>query len=306
MTYPTLRRTRAAAHVTFLALASLALVAFPRPEQAAQDLTVHIVGNAGVVLTDGATALLIDLPYEPGAFGYMRYDPAALEPPGAVVSVITHDHRDHFDPGLFLQRTSWRIMGPPSVTDGLPPDRVLEGDSLDIGAFSVTAIPTPHTSDHRSYRVRWRGRVLHFMGDTDRASAVPTAHADVLFVTPWLQCALVAADRSASWDLAVLYHARADGSDPVCGPADPIAQGGRFTLTPRKHADPSNTASAELMLSNVRGRCTIQNYENTIMPDSRAASLAVRDTRRPTPPAIRPRAKCTRPTLIQRSLGTRG
>jgi hypothetical protein len=44
----------------------------------AQQLTVELVGNAGVVLSDGTTTLLVDLPYESGAFGYMRYDQDAL------------------------------------------------------------------------------------------------------------------------------------------------------------------------------------------------------------------------------------
>jgi hypothetical protein len=31
----------------------------------AQELTVRLVGNAGVIVSDGETSLLIDLPYEP-------------------------------------------------------------------------------------------------------------------------------------------------------------------------------------------------------------------------------------------------
>lgn len=45
----------------------------------AQALTVYLIGNAGVALTDGTTSLLVDLPFEPGAFGYMLYDPSALQ-----------------------------------------------------------------------------------------------------------------------------------------------------------------------------------------------------------------------------------
>lgn len=201
----------------------------------AQELTVHLIGNAGVVLTDGTTSLLVDLPYEPGAFGYMHYDPALLQPAGDNVSVITHDHRDHFDPSLFLTRSSWRIIGPPSVTADLPRDRVLTGDSVVVGAFSVVGMRTPHTPDHRSYRVRWRGRTLHFTGDTEQASALPLEpHLDVLFVTPWLQCSLQNSGRAVSWSRAILYHRQPDGSDEICGSAEPLEQGARFTLTARK------------------------------------------------------------------------
>jgi hypothetical protein len=208
-----------------LALASLSGVGH------AQELTVHFVGNAGVVLTDGDTSLLVDLPYESGAFGYMRYDPALLRPVGTTISVITHDHRDHFDPDLFLSQSSWLIMGPPSVTTRVPPERVLVGDSVRFGAFDVVTIPTPHTPDHKSYRIRWRGRIFYFTGDTEDATAVPSGpYLDVLFVTPWLYCSLRSASRSASGDRAVLYHRRTDGSDTICGAADLLEQGARFTM----------------------------------------------------------------------------
>lgn len=197
----------------------------------AQELTVRLVGNAGVVLTDGAATLLVDLPYESGAFGYERYDPALLEPVGTTASVITHDHSDHFDPSLFLPRSSWRIIGPPSVTTNLPPDRVLAGDSVMVGAFAIVAIPTPHTADHRSYRIRWRGRVLHFTGDTEDAATVPSGpRVDVLFVTPWIQCSLSRAGRTASWDRAILYHRQPDGSDEICGSVELLEQGAQFTM----------------------------------------------------------------------------
>ena len=84
----------------------------------------------------------------------MHYDPDALRPVGATVSVITHHHDDHFDAGLFLSRPGWRIIGPPSVTARLPLERVLSGDSVTVGAFTVNAIQSPHTDDHRSYRIR--------------------------------------------------------------------------------------------------------------------------------------------------------
>jgi hypothetical protein len=200
----------------------------------AQVLTVELVGNAGVVLSDGTTALLVDLPYESGAFGYMRYDHDALRPVGNVVSVITHHHLDHFDPSLFERHASWRVIGPSSVTDALPPDRVETADSVPAGAFAVVAVPTPHTPDHRSYRIRWRGRIFHFTGDTESADAVLSERAiDVLFVTPWLQCALASSDRPGTWERAVLYHVQPDGSDRLCGTADRLAQGARFTLSPR-------------------------------------------------------------------------
>lgn len=184
------------------------------------ELSIQLIGNAGVVLSDGTTSLLVDLPYEPGAFGYAHYDPRALRPAGTVVAVITHDHRDHFEPALFLSHAGWRIIGPPSVTAELPQERILDGDSVTVDAFAVIAIPTPHTEDHRSYRIRWRGRVLHFAGDTDDASTIPAEpRLDILFVTPWLSCS-PNRTRAVAPTRVVLYHQRPDGSDRVCGPVE--------------------------------------------------------------------------------------
>ncbi len=58
----------------------------------ADSLTIRYVANAGVELSDGATTLLVDLPYVSGAFDLMTYDPSALAPagPGAPPKLILH------------------------------------------------------------------------------------------------------------------------------------------------------------------------------------------------------------------------
>lgn len=199
--------------------------------QGASTLSVDMVGNAGVVLSDAETSVVVDLPYEPGAFGYMRYDPAELQPRGTVVAVVTHHHRDHFDPGLFSARAGWRVVGPPSVVTDLPADRVIAGDSVTVGRFSIVVIPTPHTADHRSYRVRWAGLAFYFVGDTEETSLlVDEPPLDLLFITPWLACSLSDAGRWPDAERAILYHRRPDGSDPVCGPAEVLPQGAQFQM----------------------------------------------------------------------------
>lgn len=211
-------------------VASTSASTSPDPVTEQDELAVTMVGNAGVVLTDGATSLLVDLPYESGAHGYMVYDPEALDPPGAVTSIITHHHTDHFDPALFLERDDWRILGPPSVTGGLPPARVVEGDSVSLGAFDVVVVPTPHTPDHRSYRIRWDGRVLYFTGDTEDAARLRDGPAiDVLFVTPWLSCT-AELDVEAVAARQIAYHLNPRGADRVCGEVERLPQGASFTI----------------------------------------------------------------------------
>ena len=194
-------------------------------------LTITMVGNAGVMLSDGSATLLVDLPYTSGAHGYQHYDPTALAPEGTTVSVITHEHRDHFDPALFAARESWQVIGPRSVTRGLPPSRVLHGDSVQIGAFSVVAIPTPHTDDHRSYRIRWHDQVLHVVGDTERPNhLVDSPPINVLFITPWLSCAAADDGLLNIARRSVAYHLDPSGSDRICGDVDVLTQGSTFQI----------------------------------------------------------------------------
>lgn len=109
---------------------------------------------------------------------------------------------------------------------------------MTAGAFEIIAVRTPHTDDHRSCRIRWRGRVFFFTGDTEDASAVaPEPRLDILFVTPWLNCSLVRSDRSVAWDRSLLYHRRPDGSDQSCGPAEVLRQGTRFTIGARSNEE---------------------------------------------------------------------
>lgn len=188
----------------------------------ADSLTFDVVANAGVLVTDGVTSLLVDLPYEPGAYGYDVYDVTALNPPGRVVSVITHDHTDHFERDAFLARTDWQLIADPALTSGIPDARVISANpdgSYTVGAFNVTAIPTPHSDGHRSYRVEWGDRAFYFTGDTQDTTALSAEPGgDVLFVTPWLYCSLAGSPVLDAWEDVVLYHVRSDESDdtPAC------------------------------------------------------------------------------------------
>lgn len=195
------------------------------------DLRITLVGNAGVVVTDGQTTLLVDLPYEPGAFGYMDYDPGALVPEGSTVSVVTHHHRDHFDRELFRGGDDWRLIAPPSARAGVDASRIIEGDSVTVGAFSIVSLRTPHTDDHRSYRIRWGDRVLVVPGDTESPDFLRDQPAiDLLFLTPWLSCYAERAEVTVSAARSVAYHLRPSGDDRVCGDVEVLTQGSNLSL----------------------------------------------------------------------------
>lgn len=194
-------------------------------------LEVTMVGNAGVTLSDGVTTLMVDLPYEPGASGYMMYEPEDLAPRGTVVAVVTHHHRDHFSPALFKAGRGWKLVGPPSVTRRVAGEGLLEGDSVAVGAFSIVAIPTPHTPDHRSYRVRWGDRLFLFVGDTESPEFLAAQpRLDILFITPWLSCVAHRAGTPIRARRLIAYHVAPGGTDTLCGPVEVIPQGASFTV----------------------------------------------------------------------------
>lgn len=186
---------------------------------AAAPLRARFIGNAAVEITDGQFTLLTDFPYQSGAFGYMKYDPAAVAPRGKSVCLITHAHKDHFA-GDLAKRIGCKVVGPPSVVKraaGQP--AVTPSGTIREGPLTITAVPTRHGAvEHNSYLVEWNGLRLYFTGDTEStAELARQERLDVLFVSPWL---MMSAKTSKSLPAArslVVYHHR-DGELFDCAP----------------------------------------------------------------------------------------
>lgn len=196
-------------------------------------LEVTLIGNAGVLLSDGTHSVMVDLPYESGASGYQRYSETALSPSGEVLSVVTHGHRDHLASELLYDREGWRLMAAPGVAPDLPDDRRIAGERASFGAFSVTAIATPHSAGHRSYVVRWRDRALFFSGDTEEPRALSSLPPlDLLFITPWLSCAVEESRVSVEATRRIAYHLDPTGGDRICLDAESLPQGSVIVMGP--------------------------------------------------------------------------
>lgn len=182
------------------------------------QLKITFVGNNGVALHDGETTLLVDLPYQSGAYGLMKYDPATIPASGNVVCVITHEHEDHFDPEIFKTKNC-QILGPAEVTVGLDPARVISRDPTnEVGAFSITGINTPHGKVvHLSYLIEWRGHKLYFTGDTeDPQMLVDQSALSIAFITPWLACVIEQRKDTVKAQRKIMIHHLGDGSDEAC------------------------------------------------------------------------------------------
>lgn len=158
-------------------------------QAAAAELELTFIGNEAFAISDGAVTLVSDFPYRSGYAGYMEYDYDSAAPSGDVLSLITHRHSDHFDPGLFAT-TDWKIVGPAEVTGALAPDRVIPlAEKIDYKGIAITPIPTRHMDlEHLSYLVEWHGMVMYFIGDTEGYGEILDQNItmDLLFITPWV------------------------------------------------------------------------------------------------------------------------
>lgn len=213
-------------------IASALLLAFLQ----GQTLDITFIGNEAVAVSDGRLLLVTDFPYRSGAFGYMRYEPSAVQPAGRpVVLLITHRHDDHFDPKL-LRDSTWRVVAPAEVTRKLPPGRAMQSDSVvRVGGAVIRSIETVHHNgdvEHQSYLVEMSGRRLYFVGDTEDPTALMAQrNLDMAFVTPWLWKA--ARERNARIDArqVVIYHHRSTEAVPGCtGTCRVPTQGQRWLL----------------------------------------------------------------------------
>ena len=180
------------------------------------SLTATFIGNMAFAITDGATTLYTDFPYESGAFGYMTYDFAAVPKTTGALCLITHGHRDHFDRSLF-ERMDSKVIAPPELEATLPRERVVPfAPRMTYRDILVESFRTPHGSiDHASYLVDWKGLRLYFTGDTDCAAALLAAkNLDAAFVSPWILGEVRKRGARIDARRIILYHHRSGEGPP--------------------------------------------------------------------------------------------
>lgn len=205
------------AHPWLLACGALALAgALTAAGRAQDELELQFIGNAAFRITDGQTTLLTDFPYKSGAFGSMEYRMEDVGPIADGVSLVTHDHADHWDAALF-RKTTLKVIAPPAITKGLPVDRILPwGDRIAYKDIEVHPIATSHAPTHVSYLVVWHGVRMFFTGDTeDPQPVLAQARLDALFATPWLIQSLAKSGRKIDTELLVVHHHKAGEDVPL-------------------------------------------------------------------------------------------
>lgn len=216
--------------VTALALVFASAAAF------AGELTITFIGNEAFHITDGTNVLVSDFPYQSGSFGYMEYAMEDVPPLDGAICLITHSHSDHWSPKLFEELPNAKVIGPPSVTKAVDPERVIESESgaaARLGDLDVLAIATPHNlaADHFSYLVIWRGLRLYFPGDTETpAEILHRRDIDVMFVTPWLLRTIERQQLKLDCKKLVVYHQKVGEEFPDYLGVVRMEQGEQFTV----------------------------------------------------------------------------
>lgn len=229
------------------------------------SLEARFIGNMAYAISDGATTLFTDFPYQSGYSDYMKYDAREIRSrTPRSVALITHRHSDHWDSALF-SLTDWLVIGPADAVRGAAANRVLRSlpvvpapQSVNFEGMSIDALPTPHAGiGHYSYLVTWHGQRLYFTGDTDDAQALLTAkNLDVAFVSPWLFERARSSGRPIDARRIVIYHQDpGQTSLPGCsGVCSVPKQGDTFRLNRPSGSDMRRTYGSGGAYGNVGSR----------------------------------------------------
>jgi TolB protein len=200
-------------------------VSRPPTGEAAGTLTLTYVANMGVMVSSGVTKVLVDALFDKPNPDYRAPAPETLDRimkgaapfDGVDLVLVTHNHPDHFDPGLAVRylearpepllaapadaveamrraAADWAKIGPRVVTIDL---QVGEKKSLNLKGLTVTACRTLHSGDldapmNLMYIVEMEGRRVWHEGDTTgkpevfRAFGLDKTPVDLAVVHFWL------------------------------------------------------------------------------------------------------------------------
>jgi len=168
---------------------TLALVLLLAAPPAQHQAHLRYVGNSGFEITDGSSVILIDFPYESGAYGYMTFEPTELRARSDSLCLFTHRHADHFDPEA-LSSIGCSIAGPPEVLAKARSVPQLEGHSQwKFGGASIRCLQSEHGDvQHCSYLVTWCGSTVLIAGDVETLGSLleHVEQLDLLLVPHWL------------------------------------------------------------------------------------------------------------------------
>jgi L-ascorbate metabolism protein UlaG (beta-lactamase superfamily) len=181
----------------------------------ATELSIRFLGNAGFELTAGDATVLVDFPYQSGAFGYMTFDPAELRERKPSLCAFTHRHLDHFD-AQAIATIGCTVAGPRDLLAALPEAaRAGQGPDWSFADARVRCISTEHAGiGHCSLLITWRGQRLYFTGDVEELSGLDRVEGglDIVFLPAWLASQAPAVKAKHPTARIVIQHQKSDES----------------------------------------------------------------------------------------------
>lgn len=154
-------------------------------------MTIRWIGQSGYILKTKGTTLLID-PYLSENQPRLVVPPVKPQEVQADAVLCTHDHLDHLDADAAAEMApeqrffttcegaeKLRSIGRRNVT------ALEEGQSVQVGDFTVTAVFAKHTVEAFGLIVKAEGYVLYFSGDTlfdERLFSIAAYRPDIAFL----------------------------------------------------------------------------------------------------------------------------
>ena len=141
-------------------------------------MKIRFLGQSGYILKSGNTEIIID-PYLSDSVNRAVKRPRMLPVPidpekiDCDAVICTHNHLDHLDPDTVIKinKNQFYITTNEGKSEleglGRSNTKALnEGESIDVGNFSITAVFADHTVEAFGLIIRAEGKTLYFSGDT--------------------------------------------------------------------------------------------------------------------------------------------
>lgn len=203
-----------------MAIVACWLLLLPLPTPDAGVVQMRYIANSGFEITDGSFTLLVDFPYQSGAYGYMAFDPRELHVRRGSVCLFTHRHADHFEASS-VESIGCMVAGPPKVLEAVGETLRMEGGpEWSLGGARVQCLRTEHGDvEHCSYLIDWLQRSILITGDVENLSWISAlqVNPDTVVLPSWLAAEASRVRERFPGAGVVISHHKEDEELPDCG-----------------------------------------------------------------------------------------
>lgn len=170
------------------------------------EISVKLIGNAGLHMTDGNLNIYVDFPYRSGAYGYMEYDEFEIDNiQENSIFIFTHRHADHYSKKI-LKKIKNKHKG--NVYGNWNTKKLVNLNNA-LDDFKIEAFKTKHrfTFKHYSYLITWHGKKIFISGDTEKAETIASIKdMDWAFVPYWIILDAIRKELKIDAEKFGLYH----------------------------------------------------------------------------------------------------